>query len=100
MKGSAMSKTQEFFEQIKSGEQPTLIENIQEAASSLKDIGGGLWDTLKPAFDHGRSEIVAAIFSDHDGHVMYMKNQQNIEQNHDQEPAQETPEHQRDGREM
>jgi predicted glycosyl hydrolase (DUF1957 family) len=101
MKGEAMSKdTQRFFEQLKSGEQPTLIEAVKEAASLMKDIGGEIWDGMKPMFDHGRTEIAAALFSGH-GHVMYMKGQESIEQGLDQGQVKETPEQQRDdGREM
>ena len=68
-----MSKqTQQFFEQIKSGGQPTLIEGIREASFSMKEIGGQIWDGLKPMFDHGRTEAAAALFSGQ-GHVMYMR---------------------------
>jgi hypothetical protein len=96
-----MSKqTQRFFEQIKSGEQPDLIEGIKDAASSMKEIGGQIWDGLKPMFDHGRAEAAAALFLGH-GHVMYMKGQEGIEQGQDQELSKEVPEGQRDlGREM
>ncbi len=90
--------TKQFFEQIKSGEQPTLIDAIKEAASSMKEIGGQLWDGMKPMFDHGRTEAAAALFSGQ-AHVMYMKGQDGVEQGQDQ--VKETPEHQRDeGREM
>ena len=94
-----MSKqTNQFFEQLKSGEKPTLVEGIKEAASSLKNIGGQIWDGMKPMFDHGRTEAAAALFSGN-AHVMYMKGQEGIEQGQDQ--VKESPEHQRDdGREM
>lgn len=94
-----MSKnTQEFFEQLKSGEQPTLVESIKEAATSLKDIGGQIWDGLAPSFNHGRSEAAAALFSGN-AYVMYMRDQNGIGQAQDQ--TKESPEHQRDdGREM
>ncbi len=96
-----MSKqTQQFFEQIKSGGQPTLIEGIREASFSMKEIGGQIWDGLKPMFDHGRTEAAAALFSGQ-GHVMYMRGQEGIEQGQDQEQAKEMPEGQRDlGREV
>ncbi len=59
-----MSKnTTQFYEQIKSGEQPTFLDGIKEAASTLKDIGGQIWDGAKPMFDHGRTEAAAALFS-------------------------------------
>ena len=94
-----MSKqTRQFFEQLKSGEPPTLVESIKQAASLLKDVGGKLYDELKPMFDHGRTECAAALFSGH-AHVMYMKGLDGVEQGQDQ--VKEMSEDQRDlGREM
>lgn len=93
-----MSKqTQRFFEQLKSGEKPALAEEIREAAGSLKGVGGQMWDGMKPMFDHGRTELAAALFAGH-AHVMYMKGQEGVMQGRDQ--AKETPEQHRDGREM
>lgn len=94
-----MSKeTRQFMAQLKRGEEPTLVESIKDAASSLKEIGGQIFDGLKPMFDHGRTEAAAALFSGH-AHVMYMKGQEGIEQGQDQ--VKETPEQQQDlGREM
>ena len=58
-----------------------------------------MWDGAKPMFDHGRTELAAALISGH-GYVMYMRDQkEGVEQtqNHTQEP----PEVQQDmGREM
>lgn len=72
-----MSKrTNEFFEQLKAGEQPSLLETIKEA-------GGQIWDGMKPMFDHGRTEAAAALFAGH-AHVMYMNGQEGIEQGQDQ----------------
>lgn len=76
-------QTNEFFEQLKGGQQPSLVETIKEAAASMKDIGGQIWDGMKPMFDHGRTEAAAALFSGQ-GHVMYMKGQEGIEQGQDQ----------------
>lgn len=92
-----MSKqTNEFFEQLKAGEQPGLLQTIREA-------GGQLWDFMKPMFDHGRTEAAAALFAGH-AHVMYMKNQKGNDQGQDQaQPpeAEKTPEiEQSTGREM
>jgi hypothetical protein len=97
MKGESMSKnTKKFIEQIKSGEQPTLVESIKEAASSLRDIGGQIWDGAKPMFDHGRAEAAAALFLGN-AHVMYMRGKEGVEQ----DQVKELPDHQRDdGREM
>ena len=98
-----MSKeTRQFFEKLKSGEQPTLVESIKEAASSLKDVGGAIWDGLRPMADHGRTELAAALFSSHDAHVMYMRPEHGVEQGQDQvDQVKEMSEDQRDlGREM
>ena len=99
-----MSKhTQQLFEQLKAGQQPSLIENLREAAGTAKEIGGQLWDSMKPMFDHGRTELAAALFAGH-AHVMYMKGQEGNAQSPDQEqafyPAKEAPEIHRSGREM
>lgn len=86
-----MSKqTRMFIEQIKSDQPPTLVDTIKESASA-KDLGGKLWDGLKPMFDHGRTELAAALFAGH-AHVMYMKGQgqDGLGQGHAQDgPAQE-----------
>ena len=59
-------RSREFLEQVKSGESHGL-------ASSLREAGGRIWDDAKPLFDHGRSELAAALFAGH-AHVMYMHN--------------------------
>jgi glycine cleavage system H lipoate-binding protein len=88
------------MEQIKSGEQPTLLESIKEAASLLKDIGGKVWDEAKPFVDHGRSEWAALMYTG-SAYVMYPRNQQGVEQSQEQEQVKDEPEHQRDdGREL
>lgn len=93
-----MSKqTKQFFQHIKDGESPTLVQSIQEAAGAAKSMGGQLWDGLKPMFDHGRTELAAALFSGH-AHVMYMRGQEGIEQGQDQAP--ELPELHHGEREM
>jgi len=90
-------KTQQFMEQLKSGEEPSFAESLRDAASSLINIGGAVWESAKPMFDHGRSEIASFLFGDHRGHVMYMRGQEGL----GQEQAKEMPEDQRDlGREM
>jgi hypothetical protein len=98
-----MSKrTDEFFEQLQAGEQPSLLESIREVAASMQEIGGQIWDGAKPMFDHGRSEIAAALFAGH-GHVMYMQGQEGAEHGQDQiQPpdAAKTPEIEQSGREM
>jgi len=97
-----MSKqTKEFFEQLKAGQQPTVLESIREAAGAFKEMGGQLWDGMKPMFDHGRTEAAAALFSGH-GHVMYMKGQEGIEQGQDQvkDEPQKQQEQSRGGREL
>jgi hypothetical protein len=96
-----MSKaTKAFFEQLNEGKEPGLLESIREAAASLKDIGGQLWDASKPMFDHGRTELAAALFSGH-GHVMYMHEQKSKEQGQDQvQTAEPVQLKEVDGREM
>jgi hypothetical protein len=74
--------TKEFYEQLRAGQQPTLLESIREAARTLKEAGGQLWDGMKPMFDHGRTEAAAAQFAGH-AHVMYMKGLEGIEQGQD-----------------
>ncbi len=93
-----MSKeSREFFEQLKSGQQPSLVESIREAASSLKEIGGKIWDSLTPTFEHGAHELVSAMFRG-DGYVMYPRNDQS---NGQQQEAQEQQQQQsRGGREL
>jgi hypothetical protein len=87
-------QTRQFFEQIKSGEQQTSF------VQSLKEVGGQMWDAAKPMFDHGRTEIAAALFAGH-AHVMYMRGEAGIEQGQDQEQVKEQPDVQREqGREM
>ena len=82
-----MSKqTRAFIEQVKSGDSPGI-------AQTLKEIGGQMWDAAKPMFDHGRTELAAALFAGH-GHVMYMHNQDGVEQTQNQ--SQELPEVQQD----
>lgn len=94
-----MSKqTQQFFDQLKSGEKPTLLETIKEAASTIKDLGGRLWDEAKPMFDHGRSEAAALLFTGQ-SYVMYMKAGQGAE--HTQDHSANAAEQQTDlGREL
>lgn len=109
-----MSKqTKKFIENIKVGQPPSLLEQVKEAAGAAKALGGQLWDGLKPMFDHGRTELAAAIFSGH-AHVLYMKGndgvgQENAKENgrdlemvdaKEKEREKESNEHQNEGREM
>lgn len=79
------------------------LQSVREAAEAAKSIGGQIWDGVKPMFDHGRTELAAAIFSGH-AHVMYMKGNDGVEQEQKQEQAHEhakdAPERQNEGREM
>ena len=88
-----MSKqSREVFEQIKSGEQPGVAE-------AIKEVGGRIWDAGKDMFDHGRTELAAALFAGH-AHVMYMHNGPEVDQP-SQGMAQNQPEPEQDmGREM
>jgi hypothetical protein len=97
-----MSKqTERFFEQLKSGESPSLVERIQQAAEGAKGIAGQMWDDAKPMFDHGRTELAAALFAGH-AHVMYMKGQEGHDKGVEpaKEHAQSEPERERGGREL
>jgi hypothetical protein len=59
-----------------SGAEPqTPKENLLNA----REVFGEIWDAAKPMFDHGRSELAAAIFAGH-AHVMYMHNDKDQEQ--------------------
>lgn len=71
-----MSKhADKLFEEHDRGKQPGLVEGLKQAASTANDIGGQIWDGMKPMFDHGRTELAAALFTGH-AHVMYMKGQE------------------------
>lgn len=95
-----MSKqTKEFFEQLKAGQQPSLMESIREAAGALKEAGGQLWDGMRPMFDHGRTEAAAALFAGH-AHVMYMKGPEGNEQGQDLAKDEPQKQHEIGGREM
>jgi hypothetical protein len=52
---------------------------------TILSIGGDIWDAAKPMFDHGRTEMAAAILGNHQGHVMYMHTDKEVEQQHQQE---------------
>jgi hypothetical protein len=85
-----MSKAvREFFEQIKTAENPGIL-------ATAREIGGQLWDNAKPMFDHGRTEAVAALFAGH-AHVMYMHNEKGVEQD---QTIEATPQMEVEGREM
>jgi hypothetical protein len=86
-------KTNAFFEQLKAGQEPSLVETIREAA-------GQLWDAAKPMFDHGRAEVAAALFSGN-AHVVYGwggNEQQHVQQ--PEVPAAPEPQRENEGREM
>ncbi len=96
--------SKKFFEQLKDGQEPSLMETIREAASAIREAAGQVWDGAKPMFDHGRTEAAAALFHGATGHVMYMHGQEGIEQGQDQvqgREAMQPPEVERDtGREL
>lgn len=59
-----MSKqTREFFEKLQAGQEPGL-------ASTLKEIGGKIWDAATPMVEHGSHEMASALFRG-DAFVMY-----------------------------
>lgn len=83
-----MSKrTREFIEQVKAGNTPSL-------AQTFKEIKGDLWNTATEMFNHGRTELAAALFAGH-AHVMYM-NDTNNENEKQQGHTPEQTEHQQD----
>jgi hypothetical protein len=94
-----VSGSKAFFQQIKDGEQPSLIDGIREAAAALREVGGQIWDAGKPMFDHGRAEAAAALFRECDGHVMYMRGQDGVEQQQAQ-AMEQTQQREVDGHEM
>ena len=77
-----MSKqTREFIEQLKGGEQPTLLESIKEGVQaaapglSLSKILGDIGAELKNQAAHGSHEMAAALFRG-DAFVMYPRTNQ------------------------
>jgi hypothetical protein len=96
-----MSKrARQCFAKIKSGEEFSFAEGIRDAASSLINVGGQVWDSLAPTVNMGKSEIAAVLFSGH-GYVMYGRAHEGGAQKQSQEEAKGMPETQCDlGREM
>lgn len=77
-----MSKqTRDFFEQIKGGEQPNLLESIKEGVQtaapglSMSKILGDIGAELKNQAAHGSHEMAAALFRG-DAFVMYPRTNQ------------------------
>jgi hypothetical protein len=98
MKGKPMSKqTREFFEQLKAGEKPSLLEKMQERLFP-STIGGELWKELKQQGLAGAHEMAAALFNGN-AFVMYPR-----QPDHDDPQQAQTKEvqqeQQRGGREM
>jgi hypothetical protein len=93
-----MSKqTKEFFEQLKAGEQPGLLERIKERLSP-STILGEVGAELKQQAAHGAHELAAALFNQN-AFVLYPRqpDHDDPQQGHGQEMQQE---HDRGGREM
>ena len=67
-------KKRETPERAKS--EASLFEAGREALASIlgpvRNAAGKVWDELAPAFDHGRSEAAAALFTG-SAYVMYQK---------------------------
>jgi hypothetical protein len=84
-----MSKeTREFFERLKNvknddtpaiGTGKAIGEGLKEGIMAFRDGLGQVWDAATPMFDHGRTELAAALFSGH-AHVMYMHNENAVEE--------------------
>ncbi len=93
-----MSKqTKEFFEQLKAGEQPGLLERMKERLSP-STILGEVGAELKQQAAHGAHELAAALFNQN-AFVLYPRqpDHDDPQQGHGQEMQQE---HERGGREM
>jgi hypothetical protein len=97
-----MSKnTREFFEQVKAGEQPGLVEKIKEHLSerlSPSTILGEVWAEVKQQAAHGAHELAAALFNQN-AFVLYPRqpDHDDPQQGHGQEMQHD---HDRGGREM
>jgi hypothetical protein len=93
-----MSKqTKEFFEQLKAGEQPGLLERIKERLSP-STILGEVGAELKQHAAHGAHELAAALFNQN-AFVLYPRqpDHDDPQQGHGQEMQHD---HDRGGREM
>jgi hypothetical protein len=87
------NEAKQFLESAKEAQAEKSMGAIEAAAEGMKaflsgarEVGGAIWDAGKPAFDHGRTELAAALFHDADAHVMYMRGTQGVEQGQDQAP--------------
>ncbi len=78
------------MQQAEGSQPPSLIERLQQAALSARSIAGQVWDEAKPMFDHGRTELAAALFTGH-AHVMYMKGQEGLDKGVEPEKDQAQP---------
>jgi hypothetical protein len=101
-----MSKqTREFFEQLKGGEQPTLLESIKEGVQaiapglSLSKILGDVGAEMKEQAAHGAHEMAAALFRG-DAFVMYPRTNQAEGPDHGLPQEMQQQEQSRGGREV
>lgn len=64
------------LEQIREELEPAkqALGQAREKAEPVRQVLGQAWDLVKPAFDHGRSEMAAALFSG-SAYVMYQRSE-------------------------
>jgi hypothetical protein len=61
------------------------MEGIKESLGAFREAMGQVWDAVTPKFEHGATEIAAALLSGNDrGFVMYPRTENAVEQNHNQ----------------
>ena len=79
--------SQELFEGKSMGFTEAAREGVKEAAlgflSAAREVGGSIWDGAAPMFNHGRTEMAAALFSGQP-YVLYQRGVSGIEQGQDQ----------------
>lgn len=91
--------SKEFFEQLKAGQEPSLVESIQAVfpGLSLSKILGDIGEELTQQAAAGAHEMASALFRG-DAFVMYPRTNQAEEPDHGLSETQQ--EQSRDGREM
>jgi len=91
--------SKDFFEQLKAGQEPSLVESIQTIAPglSLSKILGDIGEELTQQAAAGAHEMASALFRG-DAFVMYPRTNQAEEPDHGLPETQQ--EQSRDGREM
>ncbi|HWG46394.1 MAG TPA: hypothetical protein VN688_26770 [Gemmataceae bacterium] len=93
--------SKDFFEQLKAGQEPSLVETIQAIAPglSLSKILGDIGEELTQQAVAGAHEMASALFRG-DAFVMYPRTNQAEEPDHGLTQQEQQQEQGRDGREM